>query len=126
DRQDSALNPIIASLTNTAAFGTRDTPEVKMHKLRSALGDNVQEAQPAEDEEISEGVALIADLMSVPIGDHRVLNYSPQRRKERTFAVLVRLLVNAARVQPLLVAFEDMHWADPTTIELLDNVVQIL
>ena len=126
DRQDSALYPVIAALTNMAAFGTRDTPEDKVRKLGSALGDNVREDQAAENEEIAEGVALIADLMSVPIGDHRVLNYSPQRKKERTFAVLVRLLVNAARVQPLLVTFEDMHWADPTTIELLDRVVQIL
>ena len=126
DRQDSALNPIIVSLTNTAAFETRDTPEVKLRKLRLALGNHVRGDQAAEDEEISEGVALIADLMSVPIGAHRVLNYSPQRRKERTFAALVRLFVNAARVQPLLVTFEDVHWADPTTIELLDQVVQIL
>jgi class 3 adenylate cyclase/tetratricopeptide (TPR) repeat protein len=126
DRQHSALNPVIATLTNTAGFGTQDTPEDKVRKLRSALGDNVRDDQSAEDEEIVEDVALIADLMSVPIGDHRVLNYSPQRRKERTFAVLVRILVNAARVKPLLVTFEDMHWADPTTIELLDQVMQIL
>jgi class 3 adenylate cyclase/tetratricopeptide (TPR) repeat protein len=123
DRQDSTLDPVITTLTNTAGFGTRDTPEDKVRKLRSALDDS-REDQAAEDEE--EGVALIADLMSVPIGDHRVLNYSPQRKKERTFAVLVRLWANAARVQPLLVTFEDIHWADPTTIELLDQVVQIL
>jgi class 3 adenylate cyclase/tetratricopeptide (TPR) repeat protein len=126
DREDSALNPIVAALTNRAAFGTQDSPEDKVRKLRSALGDDVLEDQAPDDEEIEEGVALIADLMSVPIGDHRVLNYSPQRRKERTFAVLIRLMVNAARAQPLLVTFDDMQWADPTTIELLDQVVQIL
>jgi class 3 adenylate cyclase/tetratricopeptide (TPR) repeat protein len=126
DREDLALSPIIAALTNRAAFGTKDTPEEKLRKLHSALGDDLLEDQARKDEEIEEGLALIADLMSVPIGDHRVLNYSPQRRKERTFAVLIRLVVNAARVRPLLITFEDMHWADPTTIELLDQVVQIL
>ena len=49
---------------------------------------------------------------------------SPQTWKERTFAALTRRLAGLARQRPVLMVFEDAHWSDPTSIELLDNVIE--
>ena len=66
-------------------------------------------------------VALIAELLSLPGGERfPPLDLSPQRKKERTFAALLRQLEGLARRQPVLMIFEDLHWIDPTSRELLD------
>jgi predicted ATPase len=70
-------------------------------------------------------VALIADLLSLPPSDHHPLpNLSPQRKKERTLEALIRQVEGLARRQPVVVAFEDAHWIDPTSLELLDLTVK--
>src|SRR4029077_15736124 len=51
------------------------------------------------------------------------LKLSPQRKKERTFAALLRQLEGSARQQPVLMIFEDLHWIDPTSREFLDLVL---
>ena len=51
-------------------------------------------------------------------------NLSPQRKKERTLEALIRLLEFLAREQPVVMVFEDAHWIDPTSRELLDLVVE--
>jgi predicted ATPase len=52
------------------------------------------------------------------------LDLSPQRKKERTLAALLRQLQALARRQPVLMIFEDLHWIDPTSRELLDLTVE--
>ena len=72
-----------------------------------------------------EDVALIADLLSLPVSDHHPLpNLSPQRKKEKTLEALIRQLEGLARQQPIAMVFEDAHWIDPTSRELLDLVVE--
>ena len=76
-------------------------------------------AQPDED------VPLLADLMSLPVSArHPLPNLSPQRKKERTLEALLRRLEGLARQQPVLMVFEDAHWIDPTSRELLDLAVE--
>jgi predicted ATPase len=59
--------------------------------------------------------------MSLPSSERRALpNISPQRKKERTLQALVRRLEGLACRQPVMVVFEDAHWIDPTSRELLD------
>ena len=55
---------------------------------------------------------------------YRALNLSPQRQKQRTFEVLIEQLAGLARQRPVLHLYEDLHWADPSTLELLDMVVE--
>ena len=60
----------------------------------------------------------------MPGGDRfKPLALSPQRKKERTFAALLRQLEGLARTQPVLMIFEDLHWIDPTSREFLDLVL---
>ena len=69
-------------------------------------------------------ISLLVELLSLPGGDRFApLELSPQRKKERTFAALLRQLEGLARTQPVLMIFEDLHWIDPTSREFLDLVL---
>jgi predicted ATPase len=70
-------------------------------------------------------MALLADLLSLPVSEcHPLPKLSPQRKKERTLEALIRQFDVLARQQPVLVIFEDIHWIDPTSRELLDLTVE--
>jgi predicted ATPase len=63
--------------------------------------------------------------MSLPASErHPLPNLSPQRKKERTLEALLRQLEGLARQQPVLMVFEDAHWIDPTSRELLDLTIE--
>jgi class 3 adenylate cyclase/predicted ATPase len=114
--RDSALFPFIDQLERAAGIAREDQPTVKQEKLEGLLAPA---APPEED------VALLADLLSLPASERRPLpNFTPQRKKERTLAALIRQLEGLARRQPVLMVFEDAHWIDPTSRELLDLAVE--
>jgi predicted ATPase len=72
-----------------------------------------------------EDIALIADLLSLPASErHPLPDLSPQRKKERTLDVLIGRLESLARRRPVLAIFEDAHWIDPTSRELLELAVE--
>jgi class 3 adenylate cyclase/predicted ATPase len=113
--QDSALYPFIGQLERAAGFTRDDTTATKLDKLEALLGDG---AAPGD-------ISLIAEMQSLS-GSERFppLDLSPQRKKERTLAALLRQLQALARRQPILMIFEDLHWIDPTSRELLDLTVE--
>jgi class 3 adenylate cyclase/predicted ATPase len=114
--RDSALYPFIDHLWHAAEFAHDDPPPAKLEKLEALLA---RAAPPDKD------VAFIADLLSLPAsGRHSLPNLSPQRKKERTLEALIRQLEALARQQPVLMVFEDAHWVDPTSRELLDLTVE--
>jgi class 3 adenylate cyclase/predicted ATPase len=114
--RDSALYPFIDQLWHAAKFTRDDPPTAKLEKLEAVL---FRSAQPDED------VPLLADLMSLPVlARHPLPNLSPQRKKERTLEALLRQLEGLAHQQPVLMVFEDAHWIDPTSRELLDLTVE--
>ena len=112
-RQDSALHPFIAQLERAAGFEREDTSEVKLDKLTVLA--------PASPED----GALLAELLSLPTeGRLPSLQLSPQRKKEKTFEALLRQLEAFARQRPVQMLFEDVHWIDPSSRELLDLVIE--
>jgi class 3 adenylate cyclase/predicted ATPase len=112
--QDSALYPVIVQLERAAGFAREDGPEAKLGKLAALLG-------PAAD--ISD-VSVLAELLSLPGGERfPPLDLNPRRKKERTFTALLRQFEGLARQQPVLMNFEDLHWIDPTSRELLDLIL---
>src|SRR6266446_1995989 len=114
--QDSALYPFIDQLGRASGFGRDDPPAAKLEKLEALLA---RAAPPDED------VAFLADLLSLPPSErHPLPNLSPQRKKERTLEALIRQLEGLARQQPVVMVFEDAHWIDPTSRELLDLTVE--
>jgi class 3 adenylate cyclase len=114
--QDSALYPFVDQLGPAAGFARDDPPAARQAKLEALLA---LAAPPDED------VAFIADLLSLPAsGRHPLPNLNPQRKKERTLEALIRQLEGLVRQQPVLMVFEDAHWIDPTSRELLDLTVE--
>ena len=114
--QDSALFPIIACLERAAGFEHDDTLETKRNKLEALVTSN---------SDVVEDIFLIAELLALPRSDDDLaMDYSPQRKKEKTLKALLRCVVGAARRQPVLLIFEDAHWIDPTSREWLDLVVR--
>ena len=113
--QDSALFPFVDQLGHAAGFARDDMPAAKLEKLEALLA---LAAPPDQD------VALLADLLSLPPSErHPLPNLSLQRKKDRTLEALIRQLEGLARRQPVVGVFEDAHWIDPTSRELLDLTV---
>src|SRR6516225_5747638 len=114
--QDSALYPFVDQLGRASEFAPDDPPVARLQKLEAFLA---LAATP------DEYVALLADLLSLPASErHPLPNLSPQRKKERTLEALIWQLEGLARKQPVLMVFEDAHWVDPTSRELLDLTVE--
>ena len=115
-RQDSALFPFIDQLGRASGSAPNDPPASRLQKLEALLA---RAATPDAD------MAFLADLLSLPGSErHPLSNLSPQRKKERTLAALLRRLEGLARTQPVVMIFEDAHWVDPTSRELLDLTVE--
>jgi class 3 adenylate cyclase len=111
--QDRALYPFIIQLERAAGFARDDTVEGKLGKLRGLLAPGA-----SGDDEIE----LLAELLSLP-SSAADLNLSPQRKRETLFEVLLHQLEALARSRAVLMVFEDAHWIDPTSRELLDLTV---
>jgi len=72
-------------------------------------------------------VQLLAELLSLPLDSrYPALDLTPQRKKEKTFEALLRQLAGLARQRPVLMIFEDLHWANPSSRELLDLTVEAI
>jgi tetratricopeptide (TPR) repeat protein len=73
----------------------------------------------------AETIPLIAPLLNLPLSDkYPPSPFSPEQQRRRLLATLVEWVLGAARVQPLVVATEDLHWADPSTLELIQLLVE--
>jgi class 3 adenylate cyclase len=113
---DSTLYPFISQLERAAGFERNDTTEAKLDKLSSLLG-----ASPNHDNDVQ----LLPELLSVSTGDrYPPLNLSARQKKRKTIEALVRQLEDLVRQRPLLMIFEDAHWIDPSSRELLDTTIE--
>ena len=112
----SALYPAIRHLERASGFGLEDTPESRYDKLEALL----REAS----EDISESTPLLADLLLIPSSERYELpNMPADVRKRRTLKALSDQLLGLATKRPVLFMLEDAHWIDPTTRELMDEVL---
>ena len=98
-------------------FESDDPPVERLRKLEVALvayGPPQPEAAP-----------LLAALFSLPLGEGAAaLGLTPERQKERTLETLLAILLRMAEAQPVVVSIEDLHWADPSTLDFLNLVMQ--
>ena len=113
---NSALFPFISQLERAAAFQRSDTPAEKLSKLDALLAQSTHNA---------EHVAVLAHLLALPADDRYPLqDLAPHKRKEKTLAALLAQLDGLAARQPVFIIFEDVHWIDPTSLELLATIVE--
>ena len=114
---NSTLRPFIVQLERTARFKTDDTPEQRLDKLEALL-----DRDPARLQAVA---PLFAALLSIPFGDrYRPLALSPTQQRRQMLAALLDQFESNARRQPILLLFEDAHWADATSLELIDLTIE--
>jgi class 3 adenylate cyclase/predicted ATPase len=112
----TALWPAIQQLGFAAGFEPDDTETAKLDKLEALLREGV--------EDVGEAAPLIAALLDLDAGErYPAQNLTPKQQRVRTLAVLVEQILGLARNRPVLMVFEDAHWIDPTTLELLGLVL---
>jgi class 3 adenylate cyclase/predicted ATPase len=114
----SALHPVIEHVRRVLRLDRYDSPETTLDKLeRAPQGLRL----PGE-----EVIPLLAALLSVPLpeGRYPVLPLTPQQQRQQTLDAMVAWLVAEAERRPVLAVYEDVHWADPSTLELLGMLVE--
>jgi predicted ATPase len=112
---DSVLHPIIGQLERAAGLTRDDSPQTKLDKLDAMLAQSSASAQDA---------ALIAEVLSLPNdGRYPALDLTAQQRRQKTLEALTAQVEALTRKRPVLQIFEDAHWADPTSLELLGRAV---
>ena len=117
--QNTVLYPITDLLHRVLDWQRDDTADEKLQKLVAALAP----CALAHDETI----LLFARLLSLPLPPecYTPLTLSPQQQKQKTLAALVEWLVHMGeRYHPVLAVWEDLHWTDPTTLELLSLLIE--
>jgi class 3 adenylate cyclase/predicted ATPase len=113
---NSAFYPFIEQLQRAAGFTPEDTEEFRLDKLEELLARS--------SDAVGEIAPLIGGLLSIQNETrYGPLNLSPQRQKEKTIEALTDQLGGLAGQAPVLVLFEDVHWADPTTLDVLSTMI---
>lgn len=114
--RDSAFHPVIDLCERGLQFRREDSAADRLQMLTAALERNGLGG--------NEPLALWSALLSLPLPEGQpLLPMSPARQKEKTLGAILQLLGTLARRTPVLVAVEDLHWVDPSTLELLDLLV---
>src|SRR5215813_2466028 len=114
---NSALRPFIDQLERAAGIKADDTSEQRLDKLEAVLATGVSRDLTV--------APLFAALLSISFGGrYPPLALNPMQQRRRTLAALLDQFEGLARQQPILLFFEDAHWADATSLELLDLAVE--
>jgi class 3 adenylate cyclase/predicted ATPase len=111
--QNTAFYPIVDLLQRILPWQPHDALEEKLALLAQTLSQYRLS--------VEESIQLFAPLLSLPIPEHAYppLTLSPQRMRQKTLEALVAILLELAERQPVLLVIEDLHWTDPSTIELI-------
>ena len=118
-RASSELFPFVEAFQRAAGFEVGDSAAVRLEKLEALLVEGSDDAAGA--------APLVAALLAVPTGDrYPRLELGAEALKARTLEVLTDQLEGLSRKRPVLIVFEDAHWADPTSLELLSMQIERL
>jgi class 3 adenylate cyclase/predicted ATPase len=113
---NTALFPIVGQIEHAAGFERSDQPAEKLTKLKTLLARST--ADP-------EHVAIIANLLELPASpEFGLQELSGPERKQKTLAALIAQLEGLAARHPVYVIFEDAHWIDPTSLQLLCALIE--
>jgi class 3 adenylate cyclase/DNA-binding response OmpR family regulator len=111
--------PVISHLEHAMGFEPSDTSELKLRKLETALLQ-AGEMKPND-------ICLYAQLLSISNPQRELSpNLTPRRQKDLTMAAQIRHLQSIAAKQPLIIVLADAHWADSSTIELVNRIIPLI
>jgi class 3 adenylate cyclase/tetratricopeptide (TPR) repeat protein len=113
----SAFKPILVMLERDLGFAEEDSPEQKLAKLEGAL-------LQLDPDRCSEVVPYLASLLGLPASQRFPLRHmSPELQRQKSLQALIEPVLALARWEPVLAVAEDLHWADPSTLEFLGRLV---
>jgi class 3 adenylate cyclase len=113
---NSAFWPSIDNFERALKFGRDEAPESKLDKLEALIVTHYR--RPLTD------VRFVASMLSIPCEErYGAHTMTPQKHKDETLRSLADLAEAAARKQPSIMLYEDVHWADPTSLEALDLLI---
>ncbi|MBT6273549.1 MAG: AAA family ATPase [Chromatiales bacterium] len=112
---DSAFYPVIQQMLFAAGINQPDTADERLDKIEALLGAD------------NDALKFVAPMMGLD-GEARYgkLDLTPAQQRARTMQALTGLLVEQARDKPLLLVYEDLHWIDPTSLELMDLLLDAI
>jgi len=114
---NSALYPIIQALEHAAEFMVEDANNTKLDKLESLLAQGTSDTETA--------LSLFGPLLSIQSdGRYASLETTPEQQRAATLQILVEQMAGLSRYRPVLMIFEDAHWTDPTSLDLLELIVE--
>ncbi len=117
--ETSTFSPIINVLQRIIGLTTSLSVDEKRNKLRSFL--------ERDHFDIEEAFPLFATFLGLPLSArYKEIIISPQKRKTRMIELVTELLVRSSKQLPMLLIVEDLHWVDPSTLELLNNLIDIV
>lgn len=116
--QQSAFYCVIDQLERGMRFGRDDRPEEKLAKLEATLRDLGIE--------VAQGAPLLAGLLSLPAQGYPAPDLTPEQLKRKTLELLAAMVKRMAQQRPVLIVAEDLHWFDPSSIEMLTVLVEQL
>ncbi len=113
----SPFHPLVALFHAILAFGPDDTPQGRFERLAAYVAQHY----PADD---PDGLPLLAKLLSLPLpASNSAPVASPAEQREKTLQIVFDRLYALAQPHALLLVVEDLHWADPSSLELLNRIV---
>ena len=113
--QNTPLHPI-AEWGRVRFGGTEVPPEQRLADLENSLAQ--VKLDPVEN------AALLAPLLEIPVPAQRASSLASQELRRQQLAALTNWVMAGARVQPVVLALEDVHWADPTTLDALRGIAE--
>lgn len=117
--RESVLYPFRAQFMQANGLTEADPAELRLAALEAVMA-RLQPGDP-------DTVALFANLLNIPTGTRYPLPIlSPAELRRRILAAIVQATVHLARERPLFLLFEDVHWADPTSMTLLSMIIASL
>lgn len=109
---DSAFFPVMQQLAFAARFETSDSTDTKLDKLEALLGQDPDDLK------------LMASLLGLEAEKrYGKLELNPAQQRAQTMQMFLRLLVAQSKIKPVLMIYEDLHWIDPTSLELLETLL---
>jgi len=116
-QQSSAFHPLVELLESRLEFKSAASIEERTTRLRASLARSGPE--------VVEALPLIAALLSLPFSSsEQEQSLSPAKRRQLTLEALYRWLCKVAAATPLVLVVEDLHWADPSTLEFVGMIVE--
>jgi len=116
---NTALYPVISHLKATAGIERGESTAVQIDKLQLLIRES--------SDDFERDMPAFLELLSLNAEDKWPCpDLDPDEKKEWIFSVLITNMFSLSKINPLLITFEDVHWIDPTTLELLSRIVDSL